>query len=301
MTPLIIFHGNCPDGYGAAWWLGRHLGQHEKFAARYDEPPPLEKCSGREVFIVDFCYPPLDLAAIEHVADTVDVFDHHETAAAWAEDYVNEFGQTDEFDVFQNADSYCDVAELSGGNKVNLVIDQSHSGVGIVAGVVKRRFGVEPLPFLLNLEDRDLWKFELPDTKAVFAAVTSYPYDDDVWDELARRYHGDLVNEGRAISRYRDQLVDQVAASHFTMTLGGMNIPTASSPYAIGSDVAGRLAEQGDGIGAYVILHADHVQVGLRSRNDGPNVADIASNDGGGGHPHASGLRLTWEQFEAAT
>lgn len=300
---VIIYHGpTCADGFGAAWWLGRHVGEHTKFAANYDEPPPLDLCQGATVFIVDFCYPPSDLAAIADVAETVDVFDHHETAAKWAADYKANI-DTGQFPVFESAHAYSDVWELCGGDRVNIVIDQSHSGVGIVAQVVKRRAGVSAPAFLLNIEDRDLWRFNLPDTKDVFAAVTSRPYDEDAWDSMAMTPHAQLVGEGVGINRYRDQLIEQVAASTFDIWLSLLPdhseqilVPCASSPYAIGSDVAGRLAERSHhGVGAYCILHEENIQIGLRSRGEGPNVADIAAHYGGGGHPHAAGLRVPWK------
>lgn len=299
MANVIIHHASCPDGFGAAWLLGRHLGEHVKHAANYDDPPPLSLCEGATVFIVDFCYPPPDLAAIANVAETVDVFDHHETAAQWAVDYKANF-DTGQWPVFDSAHAYSDVWELCGGDRVNIVIDQTHSGIGIVGQVVRRRSGESPPAFTLNIEDRDLWKFSLPETKDVFAAVTSRPYTDEAWGELAAMETAEIALEGRAINRYRDLLIDQVAASTFTLILDDPErqsewvfVPCASSPYAIGSDVAGKLAAKSDSrIGAYCILHADNIQVGLRSTPDGPNVAEIAGWFGGGGHAHTSGFRV---------
>lgn len=310
MANVIIHHASCPDGFGAAWLLGRHLGEHVKHAANYDDPPPLSLCEGATVFIVDFCYPPADLAAIADVAETVDVFDHHETAAQWAADYKANI-DTGQWGVFDSAHAYSDVWELCGGDRVNIVIDQAHSGIGIVGQVVRRRSGESPPAFTLNIEDRDLWKFSLPETKSVFAAVTSRPYTDEAWEELAAMETAEIALEGRAINRYRDLLIEQVAASTFGLELAITNaqtpihfpddlivVPCASSPYAIGSDVAGRLADECEfNVGAYCILHDGNVQVGLRSTSDGPNVADIAARYGGGGHPHASGFRVPWPKW----
>jgi len=57
MTPLIIYHGNCPDGFTAAWVAARALGDHELFLGTYGEDPPYELAKDRQVFIVDFSYP----------------------------------------------------------------------------------------------------------------------------------------------------------------------------------------------------------------------------------------------------
>jgi hypothetical protein len=307
---VIIYHGGCPDGFGAAWWLGRHIGPHVKHPGKYNEGPPLDLCAGAEVWIVDFCYPPGDLADIAGVAVTVDVLDHHATAAGWAVDY-GEFQNGKGVLVLHSIDDYCEVRELWGGDRVNLCIDQTRSGVGLVARFVRRWRGIDPPEFLLNIEDRDLWRFALPDTKDVFAAVTSRPHIEDDWDDMAineeerQRFAGGVVglaDEGAAINRYRDQLIEQVVEHTFYCALDGHEVLMCSSPYAIGSDTAGELAKRAPSrIGGYCILHDDHVQIGLRSTADGPDVAELATRFGGGGHPHASGMRMSWADFFAAT
>lgn len=290
---VIIYHDNCPDGWGAAWWLGKHIGEHTKFAGRYGEAPPLELCRGAAVWLVDFAYPGVDLLAVRDAAKTVTLFDHHASTVG----YLADAGLT----VRSNMHTYCDLSELGGLNKFDGVLDQEHSGVGLVAAYVLRAHGCHPSDFLVNIEDRDLWRFVHASTKDVFAAVTARPYTVEAWDQLDAMPHAALVAEGAAINLYRDRLVEQVAASTLTLRLGEHLIPCASAPYAIGSDVAGLLAAQaGSGIGAYCILHADNVQLGLRSTPTGPDVAALAEMFGGGGHPHASGLRMTRAEFFGA-
>lgn len=295
MTPLIVHHANCPDGFGAAWWLARNLCEWdpaELHPAGYDDPPP-ERSSytGRPVYIVDFCYPASVLDAIADAAERLVVVDHHQTAIGHAQASTLAF--------YTSLDEW----EQREAEAIRVaVVDQNRSGVGLVADWVTRTSGTLPPAFLSNLEDRDLWRFELNDTADVFAAVTSWPYETGVWDWLATLEHDELVAQGAAINRYRDRLIEQVAASSFTLRLDEHDIPCASSPYAIGSDVAGRLAENSpDGIGAYVILHDADVQVGLRGRKGGIDVAELAERYGGGGHPAASGLRLSWADFTRST
>lgn len=289
---VIVHHDNCPDGWSSTYWLGKHIGPHAKIPGRWGEPPDLEAMRGEAVWLVDFCYEADQLRAIAEVCETLTIFDHHETSL--------EYITGAEYEPM-NMLTYCELEGLGGLNKVSAVLDQEHSGIGLVSAYVRYRWGKVAPVFFNNLEDRDLWRFRYVDTTDIFAAVTSRPYTEDAWDGLCALEHEYLRAEGGAINRYRNQLVDQVAASLFTLDLRGYLIPCVSSPYAIGSDVAGALAEKSAcGIGAYVILHAEHVQVGLRSRGDGPNVAQIAQQYGGGGHPKASGLRLAWHEFYEA-
>ena len=304
MTSVIIYHRNCPDGFGAAWWLGRHVGEHIKFAANWNDEPPVDLCEAREVYVVDFCYPPDDLERLAASAVKVDIFDHHQTSLGWAEEYHARHPETS---TLRDSLGGHWMLTGSGDTSVDIVIDEDQSGAGLIARLAGAKWGTTVPSFLYSIEDRDLWRFDLPDTKNVFAAVTSRPYTDEAWDDMLaierayQSYSDDgasLSLEGEAINRYRDQLIEQVAATSFTLALGDLHVPCATSPYAIGSDVAGLLAERStDGIGAYAILHSDHVQVGLRSRGNGPDVARIAERWGGGGHPHASGLKMSWGEF----
>jgi len=53
-----IYHGNCPDGFTAAWVVRRRLGNDVVFhEGSYGTPPPAEIPPEADVYIVDFIYP----------------------------------------------------------------------------------------------------------------------------------------------------------------------------------------------------------------------------------------------------
>ena len=56
LKPLCIYHGNCADGFGAAWAVRQYFGDGnvEFHAGLHGEAPP--DTTGRDVVIVDFCY-----------------------------------------------------------------------------------------------------------------------------------------------------------------------------------------------------------------------------------------------------
>ena len=176
------------------------------------------------------------------------------------------------------------------------VIDQSRSGVGIVADLVQR-WGYSPPPsFVWAIQDRDLWKFELDHTPAVTAAITARPYEIAEWDSFVT---DDLIVEGSAILRFRDRLIsDTLSLQPINVMVAGWLVPMLPCPYTIGSDVAGRLAEENPaGVGGYFIQSGSGVSIGLRSRGDGPDVSQMAERYAGGGHKHASGFRVNTAQF----
>lgn len=275
MRPLIVHHANCPDGFGAAWLLGRQLGDHDKHAANWDEPPP--SVIGRDVYIVDFCFRAVILQAMAEEATSLLVLDHHQTSADWMRD-LHSIKLYDSLRSFWRSDEELIYA---------VVIDQTRSGVGLALEYCEN---VGP-SWLANIEDRDLWKFDLPETPDVFAAVTSRPYTVEAWDEMSLMGRSALVTEGKAINRYREQLIASCVEDAVPCEFVGHKGWAAPAPYMIGSDVAGILAERGE-FGAYWIDHPDHRQWGLRSiAPDGVDVAKIAEAFGGGGHRHASGLK----------
>jgi len=52
---LCIYHGNCLDGFGAAWSVRHALGDHVEFHKGIHQQPPPD-VSGRDVVLVDFSY-----------------------------------------------------------------------------------------------------------------------------------------------------------------------------------------------------------------------------------------------------
>ena len=52
MKPLVIYHGNCADGFGSAWCFHHHDHQGYDFhPGVYQQTPP--DVEGRDVYLVD--------------------------------------------------------------------------------------------------------------------------------------------------------------------------------------------------------------------------------------------------------
>ena len=81
---------------------------------------------------------------------------------------------------------------------------------------------------LHHIEDRDLWRFALPQTRAIQANVFSYPYDFNVWDELMSREVSELAIEGTAIERkhFKDlnELIRIVTVGNSLPRISGMDL-----------------------------------------------------------------------------
>lgn len=286
MKPLIIYHANCPDGFGSAWWLGRALGEHDKHPGFYDQPPP--DCTGRDVFMVDFCYKAAELRQIKAQSATLTIFDHH----------ASQIAEVDAAGIrrLHEMGTYSDLSELGGLDPCVAVFDLHHSGVGLVGRHVRRWRGWNPPDWFANIEDRDLWHFEEQRTKAVFAAVTSRPYTDEAWDEMLDMTASDLAREGAGIERYRQQLLAATLETAWQGQLGPFEaVWMAACPYAICSDVASELAKRDPTRFAATFVQYDRGRkYSLRSTAEGLDVSEIAKrlDATGGGHPHAAGAMV---------
>lgn len=283
MKPLIIHHKACPDGYGAAYWLGLELGDHDKHAAGYDDAD-LPDVADRDVFIVDFCYRTEFMNAIDASANRVVVLDHHQTALGELE--------------ASTLEPFDSIHEAAYSRRSGYVLDQSHSGIALSALYVWSRGDITPPTWFSNIEDRDLWRFESEETPAVFAAVTARPYTVEAWDEMCAMTRAELAAEGRAIELYRQRLIESIVETRHLMTIDDREVWACASPYAVGSDVANALCKLDPerGFAAYWVcndLRTGSLKVGLRSLPDGDDVAKIAEKfPPGGGHKHAAGFQM---------
>lgn len=270
MKPLCIYHGNCADGFGAAWVFKRYADREFDFhAGVYQDAPP--DCTGRDVYLVDFSYKREVVEAIRKTATRVVLIDHHKTALD-------------------------DLAPLIADRSIEALTSLDHSGA-MLAWKWFNGNNTEGMPALLaHIEDRDLWRFKLAGTREIQAAVFSYPYDFKIWDGLMAANTDTLFTEGHAIERkhFKD-IAELVKVCRREMTIGGIVVPVASLPYTLTSDAGHLMAtEHASKIGACYWDTPQGRVFSLRSTDDGPDVSEIAKQYGGGGHAHASGFRVPY-------
>lgn len=266
MQPLVIYHAHCPDGFCAAWCAWKRFGDDADYVpAQYGEaPPPAGDLSARRVYVVDFSYKRQALADMAEACDRLTVLDHHKTARA-------------------------DLDGLTAPG-LSITFDMDKSG-GRLAW--EHFFPGEDAPWLVDYtEDRDLWRWRLPHSKAVSAALHSHPFDFRLWHELAafgRHPPEGFITEGQAILRYQARQVEAICANAREVEVGGHRVLAACTSVLF-SEVAGELAE-GRPFGAAWFVRADgRKQWSLRSREGGVDVSEVAKALGGGGHKGAAGF-----------
>ena len=300
MTPLVIYHANCADGFTAAWAVHKAM-PADFHAGVYGNPPP--NVTGRDVILVDFCYHADVMLQLQRTARSILVLDHHKSAA---EDTPHNPLTADDQLTVCRLDNIPLVERLSWGYMqgcaaqdryegirkaiIYALFDQHRSGAGIAWDFFHS--GV-PRPALVNhVEDRDLWRFALPGTREIQAAVFSRPYTFAAWDALAAMDPAELRREGAVLERkHHKDVAELVAACRRRIVIAGHDVPVASIPYTMASD-AGAILAQGEHFAACYYDTAHTREFSLRSHADGVDVSIVAGIYGGGGHARAAGFRV---------
>jgi oligoribonuclease NrnB/cAMP/cGMP phosphodiesterase (DHH superfamily) len=263
----IIYHDNCYDGFTAAWVALKALKNASFLPASYGDPVP-ELNEDDTVYIVDFSYPREVLESINKKVRKLVVIDHHKTAQANCEGL-----------------DYC-------------IFDMNRSGAGLVWDYF---FEDKKRPALVNyIEDRDLWRFKLPESRSIHAFISSFPREFNEWDatEAALESNFNRCAEiGQAIERFANQKIREATANGTQWKeIGGFKIPCVNVPYHMGSDVGHQLLQnypEAPFSGYYFFNANGDEQWGLRGRDsDDFDVSTIAKQYGGGGHKKASGFLM---------
>jgi hypothetical protein len=313
----ILYHADCPDGFGAAYAAWRRFGDTAAyFPMHHGQPWEMAEIAGHDVYILDFSFSPDTLEIMAGMANSVVLIDHHASARQpWAQrlTLAADGGQSYQHPALP----------------LSLCFDLDKSGARLAWEYFHP---AQPVPLILrHIEDMDLWRFALPGTRAICRALRLLDFDFTVWDELIRaaptpdspRYKA-LLAEGESIERFFRIEVERLAQGRLVMparlrgepldplqalrhglptvvdearawrAIDGLAI-NASALFA--SELGDRLAERCGTFGLIWQMGADgQVKASLRARGN-VNVAEIAANHGGGGHPNAAGFRMPLAQF----
>jgi uncharacterized protein len=250
---VVLYHAECADGFGAAWALWRRFPDARFVPVKHGAPPP-GGMNGQRVVIVDFSYDRATLETMERTTDRLLVLDHHITA------------------------------EKALAGLPYAYFDMKKSG----AVLAWEWAHDHPVPWLLNyIQDKDLWTWALPMSREINAAVASYPFDFHLWNRFNQK---EVEQEGRAILRYEQELVNKLSGQAVLVEFQGETVPSVQSAI-LTSQIGERLSAEAP----FCIIWHDRDgrrYYSMRSREDGTDVGAIAASFGGGGHTHAAGFSI---------
>lgn len=289
---LCIYHGGCTDGIAAAWVVWKHAQEiGEKCAfypGAYGKEPPWDMIGcADEVLLVDFSYGRGDLLRIIELTNgMVTVLDHHASAAQNIGDIV--------------------------GKKCAGIIDQSKCGARITCDWYFSNRIAPPL--LLEIDKQDRW-LDDRDPELIMS-LRSHPHSpagdsSEDWESLMALWSffmtpegtKQLRKDGKAIYRYYSQRLAELKhlARETVVPIGfsHVTLPVVNAHFAFASDLAGQLAEEAPSKVAMTWYRRKDgkVSFSVRSREGAEVTArKLAETYNGGGHEHAAGFSLDWDE-----
>lgn len=263
---LVIYHGDCLDGFCAAWQAWRCLGDTAEYVpAHYGQPLP--DVDGKIVYVLDFSYPRDVMLDLLKRAVKCVVLDHHKTAEEALSGLVDE------------------------NHSTHLIrFDMERSGAGMARDYFAG-FGHEC--WLVDYtQDRDLWRFALPGSKLVNAYIGTLPQTFEAYERASALTASDAERLGVGSDAYKSMYVEKLCQHARRVGFAGyVDVPVVNAPYVGISEVVGALADSSQFAIGWFLRGDGKIAVSLRSRGDF-DVSALAKRYGGGGHKNAAGFTV---------
>lgn len=299
LRPLVIYHDNCADGFGAAWAAWYKLGDNAEYLPMSYNDKRVEfgnelgaeylnfpvSLADRNVYILDFSFTAEVMHAIycecRRSEKMMVVLDHHKT-------HFEQIG-VNSTKIHKYSDRFA-----------NVTLDPNHSGCVLAW----EHFNPElPTPIGLQLiEDRDLWKWQMGNTRDFATGLRSEPFSFERFNWLMWQ-PDDAIDAGHAMNKLFDEQLANITARPMPVDLydidGNLHMGLATNCTPNFSSEAGNiLANQSKTFGMTWVLSQDgNINVSLRSIGD-YDVSKIAKNYGGGGHRNAARFKAPFDNIK---
>lgn len=277
MNPLeidvVCFHYPCQDGLGSAW-VAYKFATENNLTYQY-VPMSHSKTSEfdfKDKNVAFFDYAPTDelIVELEKSAKDYYILDHHVTNEQRLKDC-----------------SKC-------------IFDMNRSGAGLAWDYYYPN--TEMPKFLQMIQDRDLWKFTIPETKAFSNGLYTYTSMTKSIDESFKLFdelyvnpskYEEIMKIGEILENKKQNRISGLAnyVSKKTYSYNNLKVAIVNCDHELASDLGNHLVSNYDYDFA-VCWRYDHLKeeywLSLRSNGD-MDVSQICKEYGGGGHKNASG------------
>jgi len=266
---LILYHAECDDGFGAAYAAWLSLGDGAEYQpVYYGDRIASDRLAGRQVFILDFSFPPDVLGDMAQHAARIVLLDHHKSASE----------QCAHIDPVPNVELHFDI-DRSGAQ---MAWDYFHTGAA------------RP-PLIDHIGDRDLWRFSLADTKAFCAGLSLIPTSFESWQDAAANPDV-LISKGRTVLEVLQRQIDSALRKELRPVMLCGHRGLAANAISNTSELGQAIAKRSGTFSLTFFIKGDEAICSLRSIAPF-DVSTIASYYGGGGHAQASGFTVPIERF----
>jgi len=266
---VVIYHGQCRDGFGAAYAAWKKFGDDASYIPFRDHTTAPDGLVDKEIYIVDFSFLLPILQKLNDTNKSVVVIDHHVSAQADVESFP------------QN------------------IFDNNHSGAVLSWKYFHPDTAVPPM--LQYIEDHDIWKFALPNNREYAAALGEYEVSFKSWDKLIKDLEDEsfleaFLKTGKIIAKTGDDMVEKLMQYKERVLFEGHEVWALNVSRTFRSILGHNLAtlneEAGGAAMGIVYYHANGtVNISLRSNGDF-DVSKLATKYNGGGHKNAASIKV---------
>ena len=302
----VVYHSPCPDGTCSAWVVQHYHSTNSKeielFPCRAGCAPDkeIEHFTGKKILFVDICPSIEYVVQMSNFSQWIHIIDHHKT----------------------NFEKFLQLENIP--ENISFNFDMNFSGCQLTW----RYFSAEAEPWFVSyIGDRDIWKFELPNTNEYFSGMM----DENLMNiEGFQKLYENLDNEdfkiniynvGKKALEFREKCIQNVLKYnklHCTYkeynkvdntykeynkvdnTYKEYNIWLYSCTKDLTSDVGNRLMKYkfknetypDFTVGWIYDIESDEFWVSMRSLDDKEDVSQICKEFGGGGHRNAAGCTV---------
>lgn len=278
---MVIYHDPCSDGFGSAYAVWRYMQENgidhhvEWVPAGYNAKAP--DVTGKDVLIADFSFPLKTLNSMLEKSNSLLVIDHHKTADKQLETFPEN----------------------------NKIFDMNHSGAVLTW---KWLYPDVETPMMLQyIEDRDIWKKELPKCDEFIAWFFTQERDFEVYDQICRNINGEIeggIDTGSIILGQTRKMTDELAERAVpklvrfkTRTSVKYAVVGHINSIVLKSDIGNRMFDVHPHIDAAAVYSVSDTtgmtNFSLRSTQFHIDVGTLAKEYlGGGGHRNAAGCTI---------
>lgn len=258
---ICFYHANCSDGFCAAYVANLKYPGIDLIPMQYGDLPP--QVENKDVMVVDFSFPKPILQEMRKQARRFIVLDHHETAKENLEGL-----------------DYC-------------IFDMTKSGAMLTWEWCYPGRAIHPL--IRYVQDRDLWHWALSDSKAINTYIGKQPKTIEAWNKLYFGWEQNYVN-----FREKGELILDVEREYIERILKNQRVSHKFESYKtimvnspiLQSEIGDTILKTTDADIAMIWYMDDNGEHVCSLRSKEVNVAKIAKQLGGGGHPKAAGFKV---------
>jgi hypothetical protein len=240
----ILYQSDSIDGFTAAFMFWKKLGGVVRLVPCSPYRRLESNIGGKHLIFVGFVYSYAEMLDIASRAKSVLLLDHRSSVVREFIDFYSE--ETGKL-TLATTEAFLNQKKGSG---LYGVFDRNLSTCAIAHRFCYDGDADSCCAFCKYVQDNVMGAYVLPDTREIYAAISSYEFDMDVWSELTTMgadagdaLYRRLVAEGEVVLRQRKREVNLIInTSTRDMEIGGYHVKVANaSPH-----VAERVAEELD-------------------------------------------------------